>query len=406
MKAPFLLLKKEVITMGFFEKWLLKKGDTQQQKDIVCVDLSIAAAECAFRFMAIETCINMIANAIGNCEFKTFSKGKEVKGREYYTWNVEPNINQNSSDFIHKLISKLCKENEALIVSVLHQDGHEMLYVADSWSKGDLYPTRQQEYHDVYVGEKRFFRLKENEVMHLTFNGKDIKKLLDMAMISYDHMLNLAQSAYTWANGKHIKVHVDGMASGEKDFSKKFSNMLADQVKPFFNSPMAVLPEFDGYKYEYFGNDPDSKKETRDIKALADDIFSFTARAFNIPPVLILGDVADTENAFKRWLTVSIDPLASQLQEEGNRKRYGYERWKHGDFMHVDTSTVIHFDLFSNAANIEKLIGSGCYSINDILIAAGRPPVDAEWANQHWLTLNIGTMEKAAQSLSEGGETE
>ena len=106
MKAPFLLLKKEVITMGFFEKWLLKKGDTQQQKDIVCVDLSIAAAECAFRFMAIETCINMIANAIGNCEFKTFSKGKEVKGREYYTWNVEPNINQNSSDFIHKLINQ------------------------------------------------------------------------------------------------------------------------------------------------------------------------------------------------------------------------------------------------------------------------------------------------------------
>ena len=59
-----------------------------------------------------------------------------------------------------------------------------------------------------------------------------------------------------------------------------------------------------------------------------------------------------------------------------------------------------HFDLFSNAANVEKLIGSGAYSINDVLRAAGHAEIDAEWAKIHWLTLNIGNIEQAARAIN------
>lgn len=392
--------------MGFFEKWLLRKGNKPEQIDIVCADLSAAAAECAFRFLAIESCINFISNIVGNCEIKTYRSRKEIKEREYYLWNIEPNINQNSSEFFHQLISKLYKENEALIISVPHQTGTEMLYVADSFSAGDLYPTRLREYFDVNVGEKRYSRLKENEIMRLRLNNADIKQLIDMALISYEKMLNLAKTAYSWNNGIHLKLHIDSTDTASEEFNKRLTKIINNQVKPFINSQNAVLPEFNGYSYTHFGTSPDTKKETRDIKALADDIFTFTARGFNIPPVLLLGDVADASNAMNRALTVVIDPLASQLEEEVNRKRYGYDRWRNGDFLHVDTSTVVHFDLFSNSANIEKLIGSGAFSINDVLRAADMPSISEEWAEQHWLTLNIGTMEKAAQSISsaEGGE--
>ena len=59
------------------------------------------------RELAFHACVNFVANAISKCEFKTFSSGREVKGPEYYLWNVEPNQNQSSSVFLHKLIFAL-----------------------------------------------------------------------------------------------------------------------------------------------------------------------------------------------------------------------------------------------------------------------------------------------------------
>ena len=64
-------------------------------------------AELSFRELAFYSCVNMIANSISKCEFKTFEKNQEVKAKEYYLFNVEPNKNQNSSQFLHKLIYQL-----------------------------------------------------------------------------------------------------------------------------------------------------------------------------------------------------------------------------------------------------------------------------------------------------------
>ena len=58
--------------------------------------------------------------------------------------------------------------------------------------------------------------------------------------------------------------------------------------------------------------------------------------------------------------------------------------------------------------NIEKLIGSGAYSIDDVREAAGMQPINEDWSTKHFLTLNISTIEKAAQAaegnITEGGE--
>ena len=145
------------------------------------------------------------------------------------------------------------------------------------------------------------------------------------------------------------------------------------QFKPFLESGGAVLPEFDGYKYENAGGTGGGAAgSTRDIKALVDDIYEITARAFQIPSVLVQGQVEGTQDANGRFLTYCIDPICDQLQEEIVRKRYGFEKWRAGTYLRIDSSSIIHFDLFANAANVEKLVGSGVFSINDIRAAAGQ----------------------------------
>lgn len=66
----------------------------------------------------------MIANALGRCEFRTYRNHEEVREGEYYMWNYSPNVNENSTMFLHKLIAKLYMHNEALIVETLPAEAH------------------------------------------------------------------------------------------------------------------------------------------------------------------------------------------------------------------------------------------------------------------------------------------
>ena len=84
-----------------------------------CRELLEAAQEYQVRELCFWICVNMIANAIGRCEVRTFRGGEEIHERDYYLWNVSPNVNQNSTAFWHKLVARLYQDNEALIVPAL-----------------------------------------------------------------------------------------------------------------------------------------------------------------------------------------------------------------------------------------------------------------------------------------------
>lgn len=395
------------------KEWILSKLTPRTGSngtDVSCTELWEAVQEYRLRELAFHVCVNTIANAVGKCEFKTFRRGKPIRENEYYLWNVEPNINQNSTAFLHKLIYQLYSQNEALVIATKRRTGEEMLAVADSFSQPNQYPAKMNEYQDVVVGDTSYQKtFRENEVLHFQLNAVNVKPVLEAMTSSFNHMLSLAVKNYGWGSGKHLKVHITQTEQNDPEFNKKFRDMLNQQIKPFFDADSALLPEFEGYDYSEFPaatNGTAVNRTTRDIRSLADDIFDFTARSFQIPPVLLFGDVAGTQDAMTRWLTTCIDPLCDQIQEEINRKRYGKEAYLRGDYLQVDTSTIIHFDLFQNASSVEKLIGSGAFSINNVLAAANQPRIEEPWADAHWLTLNISPIDQAArtvESSTEGG---
>lgn len=391
---------KEVRNTGLnFFKWLRgKTGSTEIE--ITCKELMDAAQEYQIRELSFWVCANMVANALGRCEFRTFRNHEEVQEREYYLWNISPNANQNSSMFLHKLVAKLYQDNEALVVSTLPRGDLQSLVVADSWEKPEEWPSRQNEYRGIMVGDYQYtYPIYENSVIHLKLNHTNMRPIINGLYNSYYRMISAAMKAYTWGNGQHWKVHVNQISQGDDDWAKKFQQMISAQVKPFLESDGAILPEFDGYVYEQVSGSTGSTGDTRDIRSMIEDIFDFTARGFLIPSVLVNGSVEGTADANTRFLTNCIDPLADQLQEEINRKRYGYEGWSQGNYLRVDTSSIIHFDLFANAANVEKLVGSGAYTINDVRRAANQSIINEPWADEHFMTLNISTMNEATRNL-------
>lgn len=192
--------------------------------------------------------------------------------------------------------------------------------------------------------------------MHLTLNNKDVKPIIDGIALAQEDMIQAARSYFAMQNGGKLKVHVDTIAANAEGFKEDFQTMIENQVKPFFEKTNAILPEFDGYKYETFGKDGGTARTgSDDVRALITDTFNMTAQAFLIPAVLADGKVEATGDANDRFLSRVIDPIADQLQEEVNRKWYGFEDWKKGSYLRVDTSSIMHFDIFANAANVEKL---------------------------------------------------
>lgn len=394
--------------MATFFEWLTRKvsisksGEKEDAAEISCSEIFAAAQEYALRELAFWICVDTIANALGKCEFKTYLNDVEVRDAEAYLWNIEPNINQNSTAFLHKLVARLYLDNEVLIISTKGSGTTERLAIADSYSKSGDYPSRENEYTGVTIGDFTYNKtFRESEVMHLTLNNKDIKKVLDAMYASYNKLIDAAQKHYTWTHGQHWKVHVEQMAQGADGWEEQFQRMMEAQIKPFLQADGAILPEFDGYTYSDAGQGGGG--DTRDIRAMYDDIFDFTARTFGIPTVLLSGEVAGTSDAFNRWLTLCIDPLCDQLQEEINRKRYGFAQWRQGNYLRIDTSSLIHFDLFANAANVDKLISSGAFSVNEVRRAAGQIEINEDWADRHMITKNYATITDALDTAG-GGE--
>jgi len=385
------------MAFSFWEIFRTKSG-TAGRREVSCGEIFTAAAELQFWELSFQICVNMIANAMGRCEFRTFVGNEETRGEEYYLWNIEPNPNQNATAFIHKLITRLYNDNEALVLDG-ERGGSEFLVVADTFTKGDEYPHKPNQYSDVKVGAFTYKRpFKESDVLHITLNHVDITDVMEKIRISYGKLLKAAQKYYAWNKGNHWKVKVDQMAEGDENFAENFQKMISEQFKPFLENSGAVLPEFDGYTYT---NEGATNVDSKDLREMVEDIFNYVARSLLIPAVLVNGKIEGTTDANTRFLTNCIDPICDQLQEEIIRKRYGYDAWAQGDFIRVDSSSIIHFDLFANAANVEKLVGSGAFSINDVLKAANQATINADWADAHFLTLNITTMKEAARQLGE-----
>ena len=121
---------------------------------------------------------------------------------------------------------------------------------------------------------------------------------------------------------------------------------------------------------------------------MLDQIVVTVARAFNIPAALLKGDVSEIDKVTKNFLTFCIDPLCEMLNTEINRKRYGKNQIRKGNYIKIDTTTIMHVDVFEIAEKIDKLIASGMYCIDELRRKLGETELNTEESKKHWITKN------------------
>jgi HK97 family phage portal protein len=341
--------------------------------------------------------VNIIANAVSKCEFKTFFNKKEVKGPEYYLWNVEPNKNQNSSGFIHKWIAKLYRNNECLVIE---QNGK--LLIADSFTRTP-YALYDDKFEQVTVGDFTFNRpFFQSEVLYFQLSEKNMHQVTTGLYEAYSKLIAYSMKSFQRSRGLKGKFKYDALPAKGSPQEQVFNDLINTKFKAFLSADSAVIPLGSGHEFTELTQRTYANETSRDIRAMIDDVSDFTAKGFGIPPALMRGDVQDTSKAVDQLLTFCVDPLVDMLAEEINRKRNGYAGFAAGNYTVIDTKTIKHIDLLSVATAIDKLIGSGSFCINDIRKACGESEIDEPWAKQHFITKNYSTVADLLAAL-EGG---
>lgn len=349
----------------------------------------------------IHAAINLIANCISKCEFKTFQSGKEFLGEESYKWNYEPNINQNSSQFIQELVTKLLYNNECLVV-----ESNGQLIIAETYGSQE-FALKETIFSGVSrkgFTYNRSFNM--SDVLYFKLNNKNIRQLLKNLCSGYNQILNEAVEKYEKAGGEKGTLHIDAVAQGkkygDKSFEDVFEDLMNNRFKKFFNSRSAVLPLFDGFEYTKQAAEQSKKStsEVKDITDLTEEILQTVARAFNIPVSLLKGDVSDVDKITINFLTFCIDPICEMIATEINRKRYGKKLVQAGSYIKMDTTTIMHVDIFDIAEKIDKLIASGMYCIDELRKKLGDAELNTEESKKHFITKNYMDLNDL-----KGGET-
>ena len=358
--------------------------------------------EIYYKELAIQTAITLIANAIAKCEIKVYEKNREVKNETYYTLNISPNKNENSSQLWHKAIEKMVYDNESIIVEV--GDG---LYCADSYSVEE-YPILGNLYKGVAIGNLQLNKtFKSEEVFRLKLNNAHIKKLIDGLYEQYGQLMSYAAKNYKKSNGTKYKLVLDQVKASDEKFQETYREVVQKQLKDFVENENAVYLQYKGYDLQDVS--PTTNKDSSDFRNLRKEMFEIVAQAFQIPVSLMLGNITNMNEIVKIFLTFCIDPIADMISEEITRKISGdYDNWIKGNYVKVDTSTINHIDILDVAEKADKLIASGTCCIDEVREIIGFDKLGTKFSQQHFITKNYDTVENRligdAKSNNGGGE--
>lgn len=357
--------------------------------------LESARYQLAVEDFAIQMAINLIAGTIAKCEFRTMLKGKQVKGDDYYTFNVEPNKNQNSNQFWHEVVAKMLYYNECLVVEMNGQ-----LIIADSFTH-DEYALFPDKFSNVTRKDFTFLRsFSADEVLYFTYANKDIRALLSGVMAGYADLLTLAVGKYKRAGGRKGVVKTGTTPIKDEKWQKALDDLYGRRFKSYYNdeNALVVLPQ--GVEYEEITGEGSKKStsEVGDIAKITEEAFTRVAQAFKINPSLLLGNIANVDSVVDEFLTFCIDHIVDIIATEVNRKYYGKKSVLAGSCLKINTMCIKHIDIFSIAEKADKLISDGIFCIDEIRELVGAVPLDTWWSKKHWLTKNLADLE--------GGETQ
>lgn len=349
--------------------------------------------------VALRTCVSYISTAIAKADVVVYRRGeRDDTAWHAYAWGFSPNKNQTRAEFVDDLVWKLFSQPRALVIP----DGGSLYVVDGNPTPEKSAPFGEWEYSNLSVnGMSVPGRYKASDVFAFSLGNQDVAKLVHAMGDSYGTMLGAAERMFRERSAKKFKLKVTAMKGAKAGEDDPYKRYVENDLKKFMESDSAVIPEYSGYQLEPFYANQALVGMSTDFTNLRKDCFEAVATAVRMPTSLLYGNVNNFNEVFRSFVTFAVQPVASMMEREISRKLYGLQGWRYGDRLRIDLSRLKYTDIFDAAADADKLVASSLLSPNDTLRFLGLDGIDADWADDHYITRNYSPVGEEATG---GGE--
>lgn len=366
----------EVVNIGLFE-WIFNINKSQYVSD--WIEASDIIEDNHLRESALQTVLGKIYNVSSLVEFETEDKDL------YYLLNVKPNGNQNANEFRKSILEKLFFEGECLVII----EGGKF-YIADTFEYDDSI-IHNAKYTNIVIGNMKWNKFYySDEVFHFKYHNDRLNVYLKNLNDAYGRLFNRVLSIQM--RERQLRVYAKFKSMMSQENRDKFKSYLTELQHKLDTESVVVAPRQDDYDLEeksqsYVGR---PIGEVQDVERMY--IFSL-ANALQVPPLLFSGDLADVSYHNRNLITHCIKPLLNIIVTEVNAKYF-----KKGDFaknrkrLKLNTVDAVYTSELDMAADIEKMIETGVWTIDDILDLQGKERLNTTVTTQRYLTKNIAPL--------------
>ena len=339
-------------------------------------DIMHGYSDTHLRQSALDTVIGKIKNTSNLMKFDTTD---EVLNHKL---NVKPNDNENKSDFRSKVIDRMLLEGECLVIRI---NGN--LYVADSFSI-DGREFGQKTYKDIVVGEVVLHKhFKSKDVFHFRYTNDKLKKFLRDLDESYAKLFKRLIEVHMRNN--QIRIYAEFAQSKKDDNTQqKYKDFLRGAENKIKNDSVAMIPT----QKDYNLTENAQNYESRSIKEVGDLENMYVRQVANIlqvPPLLFSGDLADVSQHKDSYIKDCVRPLMQVMADEVNAKYFSLSEYVKDGGVKVNAVHALFNSEFEMGNATEKMIGSGVWTVDDILELTGKERENTVVTTQRYLTKNI-----------------
>lgn len=335
------------------------------------------------RQYAVHTVVDRIINVCLLAQFQS-----EDSSNFLYKLNYKPNPYENGNEFKRKIITNMIYNGECVVVKPFDD-----YYVAESFTYDDKTKlfTVTTEYSTI---EKTY---SVDDVIHVRYNNVKFEEFLRTLRQSYDKLYKRVLEIQMRQQQIRVYAPFKGVSGKNEENTKKFMNFLSGMKKQLENESIAVVPRQDDYDVEehsqnYLG------RSAEELGTIENMYVKQVANILQVPPLLFSGDLADTSEHSKNFVRWCVKPIMNEIANEFNAKQT--KSSLKDNLITVNTIECVYVSEFEMARDVEKMIGSGVWTIDDVLVLLGKKRQKTKDTTRRYLTKNIGIIEQAEEDYN------
>jgi len=345
---------------------------------------------------AMDVAVGRIARSLAMIDWKTYDKRKYHPDDLFYHLNVEPNRNQNATEFWQEVVYKLFEDQEVLIIIT----ADDQFIIADDYEM-DRYVFYENVYKNIQIDSITLDKwYEESEVIHLKYHNPNLKLIFRELDESYGKLFNRLVDVAMRTNQIRGTAKLTGaLAKNEKAI--EYLQTFVDKLFAVFRDrSVAIAPVQDGMEYNEVSRESNTRSQVDELNKVSDEYLNAVLEAVGIHPALISGDMAEIEHHQDNYISNVVQPLVELITGEVNRKFYTPNEFLEGTRMTPSVFKLRYISIFDVGTQAEKLVETASFTPNDIREATGHEREENQpELDEYYLTKNIVPI-----TNSKGGE--